>query len=602
MQRNNRNYLFSDITDNNFKQLPAEVALNGSVKSTNASPIENLNLLQTSFGGNLLDHFYNYRNNPSRYEWLATSGSKDGVLPFYGFTPVRPNRVQFSPLQTEFSLNDAYLTPEQQAANGVAESDRVPLFKGANYFRKDILLDQYYNANLWGNKFFYRNGREGATPDAKKPSHIVYGDKVPYPNSSNAPTGGPRVFPNVDGKEKSNVVGVIAAKTKITTQPGATVNFVTKQYSGLSPDYQAAAGGGGTISIILGVILQNPFTGAKNYSLKNWGSIGDSYTDFGTTALYVRVFDQWPDEQTIYDGRYFSVLHFNPDQLGYDVQSPIKDEGFVFKDTSWTPASGAPSVYQRNIDTASSSVDFRIPTTCNPKTANSDNKIIPAGTTITKDGVTGLDAALRKPSEWRVNPIRRGQLLTEGGFRYYKRVIGLADPLNPTQYTISGGKNYAVDDIIKFINKAQCRVTTVDGQGGVTGISFIDADGNFTIGEGFTPEDFKTNLTQISTTTANGTGLKIEFTGAIVYDIIQKDAGPQDRLKDIRRLTLGSSMGEKEAAGELVTSLTLENNTTGKYEMFFHHHNDILYTVTQSQTVLTIGRFPQYVTLEIKAG
>jgi hypothetical protein len=619
MQRIASNYLFSDINDNNFKQLPAEVALNGSLYSSNGSPIENISngLFALSRKGNLISKFYNVSNFNERYEWLAyeatttpigVSPTLSGIKPFYGFTPVRPNRIQFSPLQTEFSLNNAYLTIAEQTAKNIAEDDRLPFFKGANYFRKDILQDRFYNANLWGSKFFYRNDREGASPDETKPPHIKYGDKVPYPSSSNNPTGGPRIFPNVNGTEKSNVVGVIAAKVKFTTQPGATVNFVTSQYSGLTPTYQVAGGGGGSVGILnmgggQAIVLQDPFTGAKQYSLKNWGSIGDSYTDFGTTALYVRIFDQWPDEQTIYDGRYFSVLHFNPDQLGYNVQSSVKDSGVVFNNPSWTPASGAPAVYERNVDTASSSVDFRIPTTCNPKTAGSDNKIIPAGTTITKDGVTGLDAALRKPSEWRVNPIRRGQLLTEGGFRYYKRVVGLVDPTNPTQLTIAnGGMSYAIDDTIKFINNAKCRVTAIGQGGSVSSVSFIDADGNFTIGEGFTPEDFKTNLTQTSVTTERGSGLKIECTGAIVYDIIKKDTGPQDRLKDIRRLTLGSYMGEKEAAGELLTSLALENNITGKYEAFFHHHNDILYTVTQSQTVPTIGRFPQYVTLEIKAG
>jgi hypothetical protein len=605
MQKNTTNYLFYDVNDANLKQLPAEVALNGSVNSTNGSPIENIrgtiNTLSTN--GNLLDKFYSYRTWPSRYEWLAVSGSVSGITPFYGFTPVKPNRIQFSPLQTEFALNDAYLTPAQQKTAGVAENNIVPQFKGATYFRADILQDRFSTSNLWGEYFFWRNGRGDLSPNPQNIPHIKYGDQVPYPSYSNSPTGGPGIFPNVDGRERANVVGIIAAKNKFVTQPGATVNFTTKQYSGLSPDYQAAGGGGGTISVILGVILQDPFTGAKNYSKKNWGSIGDNYTDFGTTTLHVRIFDQWPDEQTFYDGRYFSVLHFNPDQLGWNVQSSVKDVGFVFKDTSWTPASGAPSAYQRNIDTATSSVDFRIPTTCNPKTSSSDNQIIPAGTTITKNGVTGLDAALRKPSEWRVNPIRRGQLLTGGGFRYYKRIIALVDPNNVSQLTIANaGKNYAIDDVVKFINKAQCRVTAIDGQGGVTGISFIDKDGNYTIGEGFTPEDFKTTLTQTSVTSTNGTGLKIECTGAIAYDIIQKDIGPQDRLKNIQRLTIGSSMGEKEAAGELVTSVQLENNGNGKYEAFYHFHNDILFTITQSQTKLTIGRFPQYVTLEMKAG
>jgi hypothetical protein len=605
MQRANTNYLFYDINDANLKQLPAEVALNGSVNSSNGSPIENIinGLSALSTKGNLLDQFNTFRTSNKRYEWLATSGSTSGITPFYGFTPIKPNRIQFSPLQTEFCLNDAYLTPDEQAAKNIAANNRVPLFKGAKYFRTDNLQDRFYDSNLWGAFFFWRNGREPLSSDATKPPHIKYGDQIPYPTSSNNPTGGPRIFPQVGGTEKSNIVGIIAAKNKFVTQPGGTIVFNTKQYSGLTPTYQAALGGGGLISVILGIALQDPFTGAKQYSLKNWGSIGDSYSDFGTTALYVRVFDQWPDEQTIYDGRYFSVLHFNPDQLGWNVQKERVDGSVTFNNTSWTPASGQPSQYPRDVDKATSSVDFRIPTTSNPKTSSSDNKIIPAGTAITKDGVNGMDAALRKPSEWRVNPIRRGQLLTGGGFRYYKTIVALVDPYNPTNFTIqNGGMNYAVDDVIKFINKAQCRVTSVGSNGSVEAVSFIDADGNYTIGEGFTQEDFKTTLTHSSVVTARGNGLKIECTGAVVYDIIEKDAGPQDRLKNIQQLTLGSNMGEKEAAGELVTSIKLENNGTGKYEAFYHFHNDIMYTITQSQTLLTIGRFPQYVIMEMKAG
>lgn len=602
MQRDASNYLFADENDGNFKQLPAEVALNGSIYSSNGSPIENINLLKTCEKGNLLDQFYRYRNNinvdaANRYEWLAVSGSISGVTPFYGFTPIKPNRIQFSPLQTEFATNDAYLPTGIQAAMGVTADSIIPFFPPASGFRKNMLQDQFFHSDLWGFKFWYGGRNQG-----RSPQHIKYSDQVPYPTYSNDPTGGPGVFPYVGGKEKSNVVGIIAAKNKFVTQPGATVTFTTKQYSGLSPDYSAAVGGGGAISVILGVILQDAFTGAKNYSKKNWGSIGDNYSDFGTTALYVRVFDQWPDEQTIYDGRYFSVLHFNPDQLGWDVETTRVDGDITFNDSQWTPAKGQPAKYPRNVDKATSSVDFRIPTTCDPETPSLDNKIIPVGTIINKEGANG--SAVRKPSEWRVNPIRRGQLLTGGGFRYYKRIIALVNPDAPMSYlTIKdAGKNYAVDDIIKFINKAQCRVTAVTSTGGVAAISFIDKDGNYTIGEGFMPEDFKNALTQTSVTTTNGSGLKIEVTAAVVYDIIQKDAGPQDRLKNIQKLTIGSSMGEKEAAGELVTSIQLENNGTGKYEAFYHFHNDILYTITQSQTKLTIGRFPQYVTMEMKAG
>lgn len=102
----NKNFMFSNTRDGNLLQLPAEVGTNGSLSGNYASPIESLSVLMPiGTSGNILDAYASYFNNRSRYVWLANAADSGDI---YGFSPVRPARIQFSPLQLELATH-AYL-------------------------------------------------------------------------------------------------------------------------------------------------------------------------------------------------------------------------------------------------------------------------------------------------------------------------------------------------------------------------------------------------------------------------------------------------------------------------------------------------------------
>jgi len=435
------------------------------------------------------------------------------------------------------------------------------------------------------------------------------------------PVGGPGLLPDSDSPpyndEKSNLVGIIVSKNKFGAQDSIT--FTTRQYFGLPKIQQVAGGQAGGITILPiggGIGWVGPSNPSFTYGYPQWGSNQDSYNSFGTTALHVRIFDQWPDEQTIYDGRYFGVLHFNPLPMGGPVRSNVVDNGIVFDDPSWTPASGINNVkYQRSVDQIDSVVDFRIPTYAHPTNNSIDNKPVSNGLFVTKDGLSN-NQALRNPSQWRVNPIRRGQLLTKGGFRYYKRVIGVDPTL---KYIATNGKNFTIGQkIVSTDKKIEIEISSTNSEGGITafivkdngeGLSTTDFSGSHKIKtkDPFTGADtentingYKMNLS--GQNGDSGSGASIVFERGVVYEKVQYDPCPLESTDGPISLTLSSNRGEKVAEGDKTTTITLSNvnNPSNKYDAFYFFHNDILHTVLSPGAF--IPGFGQYVELEIGAG
>lgn len=603
----NTNFMFSDTKDGNLLQLPAEVGTNGSLSGNYASPIEPLvTLMSIENEPNVIDGYASYLNNRSRYIWLANAADSGDI---YGFSPVQPARIQFSPLQLELAAH-AYT---ETNPIGQGAGSKYASLKNQFYSYLDPSVDKGIENGTWGdllartNNYFPNMG----------PDTFINGD---------GPLGGPDLLPDSDsssGDEKSNFVGIIASKNKFAAKNSIT--FTTKQYFGLPKVRQAAGGQSGGISIIpiAGGIA---FVGANNpsftYGYPQWGSSEDKYDSFGTTALHVRVFDQWPDEQTIYDPRYFGVLHFNPLRMGGIVKSNTVDAGISFNDSSWTPASGINNVkYQRLVDKIEdASVDFRIPTYAEPRDSSVDNTPIPVGSIVTKDGVQAQEGfgsnriAMRNPSEWRVNPIRRGQLLTKGGFRYYKRVIGV-DPNVTSTLIASRGKDFTVGQkITNADKKIEIQISTINSEGGITAFAVNDK------GEGLSVTDFKTSqkikpdATSIEYTTNgykinisgqngdSGSGAALVFRQGLVYDKLQYDPCPLESTSSPSRLSMSSSRGEKVSEGEFTATVALSsvNNSSGKYDAFYFFHNDILHTVLSPGAF--IPGYGQYVALEISAG
>ena len=154
---------------------------------------------------------------------------------------------------------------------------------------------------------------------------------------------------------------------------------------------------------------------------QRWGSSSDGQMDFGTTAGYAKVYDAWPEEQTIFDPRYFAVMHFNAGQLmtlpgGKFVGDPSQDDSSKMDEYT--------NMY-RWVDNEEFDVDYRVPTVSgNPGDVNLIE--IEEGREVFSDfahsQLTGLAGLIRPKEEWKVVTTRRGMLLP---FKYRKKTLCL---------------------------------------------------------------------------------------------------------------------------------------------------------------------------------
>lgn len=591
------NYIFADLSDGNARQLPAEVATNGK-KNAFGSPIEH----PPAYSGNIVDCLHNYLISDQRYSWLSSLlfNAQSKLVGFddcYGLTPIKPNYIQFSPLQLEASLFTTAVSPKR-------ESMEYTLFNSTINTYVKGLYKQDRDISFHSQKFYQRNGlvRNGiliSNDNVDILATYKFGPYVKQPTV--APLGGPNVMPKENSTERGNLFGIVAAKNKFTAPANGSITLTTNNYFGLTPNV-TIAGGQGPVVTVIGAFLSwstgaNPIRENAN---AQWGDRfrEDKYDSYGTTALQVRIFDQWPDEQTVYDGRYFSILHFNPippsGEIGsniYEVDYNIVDSGKAYVGT-WTPDKVNVS-YQRSVDKISTNVDFRVPTFMHPTSILFDNTVVPTGYIIKESGVyngNNLVGALRPQGQWRVNPIRRGALLTKGGFKYYKTDIGL----NDSDYVIvNPGSGYVVGDIINFPRNATIRVSSTIGTGGVGGFEILNS------GTGFSTFDFVGSGVKPQGTDGTGRGALIYFRSGKVYSKLEYDLGPQERV-GITRLSLPSNLGKEPAEGSLSTPLSLEGGTSNAYDAFYFMHNDILHTLL-FETPFTPG-FAQYIDLEIGAG
>lgn len=607
-------FMFADETDKLY-QLPAEVGNNGSLSGQFTSPIEAIYKLaeyERSKNTNADTYFY-FLNSTERFSWLIRDSDSGNV---YGLTPYQSNRIQFSPLQLEFATHN--YTP---IINVISNPQTNYYNKLKNSFKNFFAGGNIPSPDSWGflNKrsYWFKPKREGAR-------------NIPFPYigldtyiNANDPIGGPNLLPKTDdagffsGKEKSNFLGIIAAKNKFYST--GSVTFTTKQYTGLPGNNQGSAGDGGYIQPIPiggGIVLQTPATAAINRSTPQWGSTFDTYDSFGTTGLHVRIFEQWPDEQTIYDGRYFGVLHFNP--IVSEERIDASGSTTFYKNIKYTGppwnSAGVPRFavvnveYEFKADTILSSVDFRVPTYGYPTDKVLDGSIIPVGTYIGKYGTgtniiangqeVGSHTSLRQPQYWAINPIRRNQLLTGGGFRYYKTVIGLSKFHAPILGT--AGKNFIIGNKVNLEKNVVIEITSTTGE-----FKILD------YGQGFMPSDFITPFTSQSQTrygykivvpnnNTDGEPATYYMEYGSVYDRISYDLGPKELTSGPIRLGLTTQNGGKvETYGSNVTTIDLAN--PGKYDAFYFFHNDILHTVADRNASPWIPGFAQFMTLEISA-
>jgi len=202
-----------------------------------------------------------------------------------------------------------------------------------------------------------------------------------------------------------------------------------------------AAGGIGIIGAVASFRAKNSIEfNVTNRHLPYWNELtqqelirsmdlskSQSYKEPHTTSLYMRCYQKWPREQTLFDPRFLVVHHFN-EGVGYKTRFHGGRELIV--DDIYTMASGLVLDGKEYADTDASvisdllqipfeysesgwffvhrkefGVDFRIPTTRD----QTSGRILNGRDVYGDSDKYGL--LLRQREHWNINSIRRGQLL-----------------------------------------------------------------------------------------------------------------------------------------------------------------------------------------------
>ena len=113
---------------------------------------------------------------------------------------------------------------------------------------------------------------------------------------------------NGDGAE---LIGIITGRNKFLRTGGGSLNIEAKQLFGAN-SYETAFASAATATVIGSIIAT--MTGAtfkSNNARVAWGNSSNDPDSFGVTAMHVKVYDHWPESQTLFVAPYFTVFHFN---------------------------------------------------------------------------------------------------------------------------------------------------------------------------------------------------------------------------------------------------------------------------------------------------
>jgi hypothetical protein len=405
---------------------------------------------------------------------------------------------------------------------------------------------------------------------------VKYDCFVNRSNSNSGLVGSPALFRKSGGTDGANCVGIISAKQTITKRSGGKLNYSINQDFGLNQQ-RASTLATNFITIIPGIFSGGGSAGGgMQYGFPQWGSTTDNINSFGTTALHLRIFDYWPEIDTVFDPRYFGILHFNPNDESVDIPIPTgrDSDGNLF-----TPILGS--------SVASGSL-------------------------------------LSDKNSWIKNPIRRGMLLTNGGFKYFAHQIGLPKLYSGVHF---GGRGFVSDFEYEIKNKNLILLLTVSGNS-VTAVKIKDGSesrnyshtgeiDNLYRGKNFMSSDFNMDIPKFNedgeldgTTGNKGFVISIPpqvpgpnsrpaflvyFYGEIYLE--EKIDLPPAEQVPLTRLTSSSKRGEDFVQETKESDFTLESNKSGKYDCFYHFHNDITHTLMTDQPF--VAGFLQYVTMTI---
>jgi len=505
--------------------------------------------------------------------------------PYYESSIASKNKIQFIPLTANFVAHNDDMAANKQIFDMNFKTNMK------NYFNKHFPFIGVPPENLFRQMFIRTINSGGISPSIIKNKISNCNQYNDFPLSqknmiaydcyisrepTQAPVGTPRSMFDDGGKYMgANCVGIVCGKTTIQKNIGGNINFeVTSNFG--QPSFKTASGGQTDLGIIVLGGIPIPFlnsTSAKNSAgIPQFGAKVDEIHSFGTTALFTRIFDHWPEHLTIFDPRYFAMLHFND---GTIFSIPTTETTTL---PNLDPEQEDITVY---VDRIGSLVDFKIPTWY-------DGNIIPIGTTISSY------SRIAPQSRWRVNPIRRGVLRTpEKGFIYVKSTLGLTNNpgyikigrrIDPStgqvneSYKFKGAK-YINGKEYDIRNGAKIKIFT-DNNGSIK--SFLTVPGF----EGeFTDNPFPFEVTLPMPATEDGIPISggeqaiLNITTGMVYGKKMVDLPPKEHVP-LTRVSSSSKSGEDMVRNDTIqNTFGLERNDSGKYDIFVHFHNDITHTL-----------------------
>lgn len=523
-----------NLKDPYFYHLPAQIALNNN-KSNQSLDINLLHNILKSQNANssspFCDQMIRYIQNPVKGHCLLT-----GSRPAYGLSPLNTTKVQFTPLSLESALSHTIIKDE-----GVgAISNPINGGYGDGGLKKQLaMVGLLRGQGSLGNGGFFGAGisRNGLNQyilelDSSVSGPISFGKNLLLspqnaifgpPQRGDKPDGGPGILPTNGDSENSNVIGIIAAKATFTLSQGGTIELKTDQRLGIFAYLFNTVGSSSpivnTITNIVASINDNTGRSTQNRVQQWGGSLGaEQYKELGTTALWCAVYDHAPE--TIYDGRYFTPLQFNP---------------------------------------SGKSVDFI-------EVSGSVGGIVSSGTEI----------------KTITNMIRRNMLLTDpegrGGFSYTRKIVGA----NPNGWVVvSGGSGYRDRDAVEFslgTRNAKFIVSRLNSDTSIGEIMLNEEElGGDAYGEtanNGTANPFKVPLE--ATFPGANSSAKIELRSGKVVEKLMTD---KLQFYGIKKLTKDDNNGNGDGRGQVeglkTTTFQLSKNSTGKYDIFFFFVSDI---------------------------
>jgi hypothetical protein len=528
----------NNSTVKSLKHLPADIALNASPSGNFGSPLVDYGYVYDAFTINSNNPPTNqvYRNkitnllSNNKNVWLHFSENLNASV--FDLSPLNPYKIQFRPLKMEIydafqPIADPNLNIFSLTARSFIEGGNPPIATGV--LRRHNLRSYNGGGMLTfseeGLEFNYKLERDNLLKGSNE------GARFPEPIWSQSWLGSPT--------KPAGAFGVIGTSCKIPISNSITFN--TEYVIGVRSWF--------------GI-------GARPW-YPSLGGQGNNYDSLQNTQLYVRIFHNWPKEQTIYDPAKFAVFHFNPS--GSEMDSRI----YYYNPTPTTTSYINGLKVWNNIITSN----------------NSFYSILESR-----------------------DPYRRSKLLP----CEYKKLSTIGVSISPT-YTGAGtptssnfsvvienqGDGYTQNDTFKVFggNGVSPVLKANVSNGKIVNFDYLDSNDK---GYDYKPEDF---LAYDNNFLINKGGLSIEplsvtgtgFVGRIVVGIgtdspVLTDSKPKEI--GVYQLTPNINTGASDSTS-IVNEFVGTNPVTvsiapdakssnGTYDLFFHFHNDCSHTLIET--------------------